>query len=89
MPDSSSHHQSLWLSAGLFVVVAVASQVVQNRRRQQEREAEQIAHDYALGHRYSMKRMMHDRLSRENLSSLVEQELKARKGEVNMESVSI
>ena len=90
MPESLSQ-QSIWLSAGLFVVVALASQVIQNQRQQQETEEEELDHDYALGHRYSMKRLTHDRrFSREDLSSMiVEQELKLRKREMSLETVCI
>lgn len=90
MPESTS---SLVISAGLFAVVAIASQIVQNRRRQHERETaaerqrqfEQDLND-GLGHRYSMKRMTFERLSRENLNDLVEQEMKERDAEENVES---
>ena len=85
MTESSAHH-SLWVPASLFLVTALASQVIHNRRRQQERQEQQLD-ETALGHRYSMKRMGLHALSRQDLKNIVKQELKVRKGEVDMESV--
>ena len=50
----ASDSSSLLVSAGLFIVVVLASQVIQNRR-ENDKEKKHLV-DLDLGHRYSMKR---------------------------------
>lgn len=50
----ASDSSSLLVSAGLFIVVVLTSQVVQNRR-ENDKEKKHLV-DLDLGHRYSMKR---------------------------------
>lgn len=60
MSSTTKENGSLWLSAGVFVVVAVASQVVQRRfltNKQQENDPNNSVDDNDLGRRYSMKKM--------------------------------